>query len=208
MKAASSPAKSRTVLEVAAFALALACVIPTAAKSAYPGANGSIVYTRSYSCAPAPGVNFPPKNHEIFTIRPDGSSETNLSNNICPTVAGGPFPDTDGTATYSPDGTKLAFGHSTALQGASGIYVMNADGSGKSQATSGGGSAGPGPYFSPDGTKLLFSQFAAGGQEDLFTVPVAGGTPTQLTPSPEREWTPVYSPDGSRIAYQAYQPGV
>ena len=58
-------------------------------------------------------------NAEIFTVRPDGSSLTNLSNN----------PDWDGYPAWSPDATQIAFSINNGVE--FDLYVMNADGSGK-----------------------------------------------------------------------------
>src|SRR5437867_1336213 len=61
---------------------------------------------------------------------------------------------------WSPDGSKLAFYFNT-LTSARGLYLMNSDGSGRTQITA--GKPGPGPWdsdwnpvWSPDGTRILF----------------------------------------------------
>jgi dipeptidyl aminopeptidase/acylaminoacyl peptidase len=65
--------------------------------------------------------------------------------------------------------------------------------------------------FSPDSRTLVFSAREAGAGEpwstnfDLFAVPVDGGAPpTNLTPdNPAWDAGPVFSPDGTRLAYRA-----
>jgi dipeptidyl aminopeptidase/acylaminoacyl peptidase len=61
--------------------------------------------------------------------------------------------------------------------------------------------------FSPDGHELCFSRYveneALVGNGDLFTIPVAGGTPKPITTNKAADTTPLYSPDGRYIAYSA-----
>jgi Tol biopolymer transport system component len=55
-------------------------------------------------------------NAEIFTVRPDGSAPTNLTND----------PDWDGYPAWSPDGRQIAFSINNAVE--FDLYVMNTDG--------------------------------------------------------------------------------
>jgi len=64
--------------------------------------------------------------------------------------------------------------------------------------------------FSPDGTEIAYSatpvpihEEAWSTNHDIYTVPVAGGTPKQVTTNPAADVTPRYSPDGKWIAYRA-----
>lgn len=61
--------------------------------------------------------------------------------------------------------------------------------------------------ISPDGTSLAFKS-AAAGTYDIWTAPVAGGDPKQLTMLPGREMNPQFSPDGKWIAFEADYNGV
>ena len=57
-----------------------------------------------------------------------------------------------------------------------------------------------GPY-EPQGTIVYTSSPTAILDWNLFTIPAAGGEPTQLTDTPEFEHHPAWSPDGSEIAF-------
>ena len=62
--------------------------------------------------------------------------------------------------------------------------------------------------FSPDRKEVAFTSNisqveATSTNNDLFEVPVAGGTPKKITDNPASDSTPRYSPDGKYIAYLA-----
>ena len=64
--------------------------------------------------------------------------------------------------------------------------------------------------FSPDGTEIAYTatpvpihEEAWSTNHDIYAVPVAGGTPRQVTTNPAADGTPRYSPDGKWIAYRA-----
>jgi len=58
------------------------------------------------------------------------------------------------------------------------------------------------PAISPDGSQIVFSY---GG--DLFIVPVEGGTAVQVTSHPSHDFMPVWSPDGTYIAFASDRHG-
>ncbi|TMD47031.1 MAG: hypothetical protein E6I86_10500, partial [Chloroflexi bacterium] len=98
------------------------------------------------------------------------------------------FPD------FSPDGSMIVFG--TQLSGD--IWVVNSDGSGATQLTS-GPNVDLFPAWSPDGSKIVFIR---NGQ--VWTINTNGGGATQLTfdPAPKGQ-VPDWSPDGGKIAYSS-----
>ena len=114
-------------------------------------------------------------------------------------------------AESAPDsnGDTLAFQHFNSATQQTDIYVQ--DGFGR-------GSAGPillaangdSPTVSPDGKTIAFLRRDSSGYEQIWTAAWNGqeGTPkagpaTQLTSGTKNHIVPTYSPDGTRIAYEA-----
>jgi TolB protein len=116
---------------------------------------------------------------QIYVMNADGSGVTRLTHDSA----------SDVEATWSPDGSKIAFASGTArgLQ----IYVMNADGSGVVGLTSDLQDQGGEPAWSPDGSKIAFSNGS------LWVMNADGTGKTALTSG----WNPQWSPDGSKIAF-------
>ncbi len=56
--------------------------------------------------------------------------------------------------------------------------------------------------LSPDDKAIAFSM-KKGRDEHIFTVPVKGGEPQQITSSPGINWFPSWSPDGNQLAYMS-----
>ncbi len=63
-----------------------------------------------------------------------------------------------------------------------------------------------GAALSPDGKTVAFSTNISG-RLNIWTVPVEGGWPTQLTVSDQRQINPLWSPSGKFIAYQQDKDG-
>jgi dipeptidyl aminopeptidase/acylaminoacyl peptidase len=84
----------------------------------------------------------------------------------------------DSDPNFSPDGTKIVFGRSPAdtFAGGSDIYVINVDGTGEQNLTSGFLTENENPVFSPDGTMIAFR---GGGR--VFTMRADGSGPQAIT---------------------------
>jgi Tol biopolymer transport system component len=104
---------------------------------------------------------------------------------------------------WSPDGSHIAF--AGLLPNANhAIFVMDTDGRNVQQLTNGATDQ-DWPTWSPDGTQILFTDMGAHNgdftrTQELWSVPVHGGSPSRLTRNHISDSMPSYSPDGTRIA--------
>ncbi|MCA9738496.1 MAG: PD40 domain-containing protein [Gemmatimonadetes bacterium] len=148
---------------------------------------------------------------DLYSMNLDGSDVVRLTDR----------PGYDGGAFYSADGSKIvwradypqseeALAEYRALL-ADGlirpseleIWVMNADGTDKRQITDVGG-ANFGPYWHPDGEKIIFSSNhddPQGREFDLYMVNVDGSGLERITYTPEFDGFPVFSPDGRYLVW-------
>ncbi len=111
------------------------------AQAAFPGTNGKIAFSSVRD-----------GNLEIYVMNPDGTNQTNLTNNAAE----------DFEPAWSPDGTKIAF--TSRRDGNYEVHVMNADGSNPVNLTNNSAQDGE-PAWSPDGTKIAFTSLRSGNYE-------------------------------------------
>ena len=89
------------------------------------------------------------------------------------------------------------------------IYVMNADGTGKTRVTS-NGAANFAPYFTPDGKQILFASNVAdpkGRNFDLYLINLDGSGLEPVTTCSSFDGFPMFSPDGKKLAFASNRNG-
>ena len=122
---------------------------------------------------------------DIYTMNPDGTSQTRVTNSRA----------TKCCAVWSPDHSKIAFADT--ISGIVQIFVMDANGSNLQQLTTFGPGVNALPSaWSPDGTKILFIR---GSPQKVWVMNANGSGQTQLTFGSSQDLHPRFSPDGSTI---------
>ena len=113
---------------------------------------------------------------------------------------------TTGDASYpvwSPDGSKIAYiGIKDGLEQ---VFLMDADGSNKTQLTTDAVNHDQVPDWSPDGSKIAYA--GGDGNERVFVMNADGTNPTPLTDGKNDDWGPTWSPDGTQIAFRSTRAG-
>jgi Tol biopolymer transport system component len=132
----------------------------------------------------------------IYVMKTNGSNPSRLS------AEEGPATPCD----WSPDGTKIAFssiydsGDSTEQVSDEEVYVINADGSGRTNLTTNSVSD-LHPEWSPDGTKITFVSYMGGvPSPEVYTMNADGSDVARVTKNPDGEdiypsWQPLPPPD-------------
>jgi len=102
-------------------------------------------------------------------------------------------------ASYSPDGTRIAFTMSS--DGNPEIYVIGVDGTGLTRLTRSEG-IDTSPAWSPDGKRIAFVSDRHGTPQ-IFVMKADGSEPERVTRQGNYNQTPAWSPRGDEIAFTA-----
>lgn len=140
-------------------------------------------------------------NDEVYVVDAETGADP-IALTSCAGFGAGCFND---YPAFSPDGTKIAFVHADDTD-ANGdavneqVWVMDTDGSHKTQLTSDPAPHDQVPDWSPDGSRIAY---AAGGfgSGRIFVMNADGTHQTQLTFGPGDDFGTAWSPDGGRIAF-------
>lgn len=148
---------------------------------------------------------------DLYTMNPDGTEVTRITHEL----------GYDGGGFFSRDGTRIVWRasrpksdeerkeyrdllaeHSIRPMNLE-IFVADADGGGATRITE-NGAANFGPYFFPDGKRVIFASNAGdpGGRNfDLWMVNVDGTGLEQVTFNPTFDGFPMFSPDGRTLVF-------
>jgi Tol biopolymer transport system component len=109
---------------------------------------------------------------------------------------------------WSPDGKQIAYRsedindpHSRGRPSA--LWIVGANGGTPRKIYDGDAVQ---PAWSPSGQRLAFWA-AIGGQRDIFTIPVSGGTPVPLFTDAPLDWSPIWAPDGRSLYFASDRGG-
>jgi Tol biopolymer transport system component len=135
---------------------------------------------------------------DIYAAKVDGSGERRLTHGPARMKGAGGKPIHNSAPAWSPDGKKIAFtriGDQGIPTPESGLYVMNADGSGQRRLARNNLW---GALWSPDGRKLAFVGNSSG-RLGVYVVNADGSSLRRLA---RASWVGFsWSPDGRRIAF-------
>ena len=108
-------------------------------------------------------------------------------------------PQVSEESSWSPDSRRVVF-DSNRAGGPTKLFVMNADGTGVSQLTSGPGTDET-PQWSPDGRRIAFVSDQGGGRPEIWVVGADGKNRRQVTRHGTAAIHPHWAGDGRRIIY-------
>jgi Tol biopolymer transport system component len=152
---------------------------------------------------------------EIYSCNQDGTQIVNLTKS----------PGYDAEGSFSPDGRQIVFcslraafplDQLTPEQRArydkdpaywGDIYIMDADGSNVRRLTEAPGYDG-GPFFSPDGTRIVWRHFDESGMvADVWTMKTDGSDKRRITDFKSMSWAPYYHPSGKYFVFTSNKLG-
>lgn len=195
----SGLARSLSVMNLKIRCLALLIIsvtgivaVASPAAATFPGKNGRIAFTGSAHDDSSP--NYEPNDGtdlEIWTVKPDGSGERNVTNDD----------RSEGGGMWSPDGKKMLTMCDAGSSFSSAICVMRADGTGRRKLTNTYNGHYPSSW-SPDGKHILFVRWDdRSSDQDIWKMQADGSHKNKLTEGHGDEREPRWSPDGQRIAF-------
>jgi Tol biopolymer transport system component len=140
---------------------------------------------------------------QLYSINPDGSALAQLTHL--------PSGDAPALPSWSPDGSRILFNLGNPSGEGIRIWIMRADGSHQRQlASDTRGFLDLRPQYTPDGARIVFTRCQPGDGVCAIWIMRADGTDKQpITPykvgtHEASDFEPSVSPDGTRVAYTAF----
>jgi Tol biopolymer transport system component len=131
-------------------------------------------------------------NEEVWRANADATQARNLTNTRT----------NDFLGELSKDETMVAFSGDIGGVGTTQVFIMKADGTGRTQLTKTGNNYHP--SFSPDGKQLVFYSSR---NNQLYLINVDGTGETPLTRNGQTNRDPVFSPDGTSVYFGSTRNG-
>ena len=140
---------------------------------------------------------------DIWVMDSDGTDPANLTNTPLAFEA---------APEFSPDGTKIAFTSNGRASGNPGdpydpnnVWVMNANGSNRVKLTEAAPAPTPDgnfdPSWSPDGARIAYVASFGSADNEIYVMDADGTDEVALTSTAVNETQPVFSPDGTLVAF-------
>ncbi len=162
----------------------------------FSGKNGRIAFLYGL-----PSIN----GGDVYTMNSDGTHLMRV------THFGPAFTTAVGWENWSPDGSLIVFEKWWASSGRSEVWLMNADGTHKHPLLHDPKFFDRAPSFSPRGDWVVFARcFPPGGDLcSIYRARIDGSGLTAITHFSDNaaDIMPVYSPDGTKIAFNSYRRG-
>ena len=152
------------------------------------------------------------RGDRLYKMNPDGSNLREIPNTVHSNYEIGRYGSYGGNPAYSPDGRKIIFDKGK------NIYTINVGGTNLTRITSVPAGASPTfvhPVWSPVGNKIAFSWLLGDGDvvRELHVMPLSDlrnkqnlDDTSKLSPDGARVYRPDWSPDGSQVVYECYDP--
>ena len=163
-------------------ALLVVLALASVAHATFQGENGKLAFIRYH----------PDENADLWTVNADGSGLTRLTDN----EVFGSDSAYDSSPSWSPNGRKILFERYREMEGASGIFTINPDGSALTQLDDFRGSA----AWLPDGRVALSKWEPEAG---LYFINADGTGKTRVGPGADGAALS-WSPDATRFAYTGW----